>query len=559
MNRILDRTPRVDLLRDPLTNRGTALAEPDRERLGLQGLLPPRVESIDEQAERVLLNLRSKATPIERYAYLSALREENETLFFHVAIANLQEILPLIYTPTVGQACQEWSRLYLKPRGLYITPEHKGSIANILRNWPHRDVAIIVVTDGGRILGLGDLGMNGMGIPIGKLALYTACAGIAPSQCLPITLDVGTDTASIRDDPFYLGRRESRLTGRPYDEFIDEFVTATQEVFPNVVVQFEDFNNANAFRLLARYRDRLCCFNDDIQGTGAMGLAGLYAAARITRRKITDERILFLGAGEACLGIGSTVVSALQRAGLEPQEARKRCLFIDSKGTVVKSRLDLPSHKAILAQDRPSSQDLVSTIQDFRPTILFGACGQGGMFTQSVIEAMVKFCSQPVVFALSNPTSRAECTAEQAYAWAGGRVIFASGSPFQPVEIDGRTHAPGQANNSYVFPGVGLGLVVSGAQRVTDGMFFAAAEALAGQISESDLALGRIFPPQSRMRKVARAVAYAVAKEAFEQKVGRNKIPRDLSQAVQDAMFQPEYPEYGDALVSSGVCTIAPN
>ena len=541
MNRIFDKAPRAELLRDPLANRGTAFVEPDRERLGLQGLLPPRVESIDEQAERVLLNLRSKATPIERYTYLSALREENETLFFHVASANLQEILPLIYTPTVGQACQEWSRLYLRPRGLYITPEHRGSIANILRNWPQRDVAIIVVTDGGRILGLGDLGVNGMGIPIGKLALYTACAGVPPSQCLPITLDVGTDTAGIRDDPFYLGRRERRLTGQPYDDFIDEFLTATQEVFPNVVVQFEDFNNANAFRLLARYRDRLCCFNDDIQGTGAMGLAALYASARITRRSIEDERILFLGAGEACLGIGSAVMGALQGAGLRTEEAHERCLFIDSKGTVVKSRPELPLHKAVVAQDRSASLDLVSTIQDFRPTILFGACGHGGMFTQPAIEAMVKSCPQPVVFALSNPTSKAECTAEQAYAWSSGRVIFASGSPFEPVEIDGRTHAPGQANNSYVFPGVGLGLVVSGARRVTDDMFFAAAGALAGQVSEGDLALGRIFPAQSRMREVARAVACAVAKKAFEQGLARKPMPRNLSAAVEETMFQAEY------------------
>lgn len=423
---------RVDCLRDPLDNRGTAFTEAQRAHLGLRGLLPPRVETLDEQAERVLQNLRAKASPIERYGYLAALQNENETLYYRVAMDNLQEVLPLIYTPTVGQACLDWSRLYLQPRGLYLTPEHKGSIAEILRGWPRRDVGVIVVTDGGRILGLGDLGANGMGIPIGKLALYTACAGVPPSRCLPVTLDVGTDTANVRDDRFYLGRRLPRLTGEAYDALLEEFVAATQEVFPGVIVQFEDFNNANAFRLLARYRDRLCCFNDDIQGTGAMGLAGVYAAGRLTGRKIGDERILFFGAGEACLGVGMAVVAALQSAGLSAEQARARCLFIDSKGAVVAGRSDLPQHKRIFAQDRPATPDLVATIEDFRPTILFGACGHGGMFTQAALEAMARHCPQPVIFSLSNPTSKSECTAEQAYAWTGGKAVFPAAAPSNP-------------------------------------------------------------------------------------------------------------------------------
>jgi malate dehydrogenase (oxaloacetate-decarboxylating)(NADP+) len=532
---------RVDCLRDPLDNRGTAFTEAQRERLGLTGFLPPRVETLDEQAARVLETLRAKASPIERYGYLSALQNENETLFYRVAMANLQEVLPLIYTPTVGQACLDWSRLYLQPRGLYITPEHRGSIAGILRGWPRQDVVVIVVTDGGRILGLGDLGANGMGIPIGKLALYTACAGVPPSRCLPVTLDVGTDTAGVRDDRFYLGRRVPRLTGEAYDALLEEFVAATQEVFPGVIVQFEDFNNANAFRLLARYRDRLCCFNDDIQGTGAMGLAGVYAAGRLTGRKIGEERILFFGAGEACLGVGMAVVAALQSAGLSAEQAHARCLFIDSKGAVVTGRSDLPQHKRIFAQDRPATADLVATIEDFRPTILFGACGHGGMFTQAALEAMAKHCPQPVIFSLSNPTSKSECTAEQAYAWTGGKAVFASGSPFEPVTLGGRTHEPGQSNNSYIFPGVGLGLIVSGARRVTDAMFLAAATALAGQVSADDLAKGRIFPPQAQMREVAQAVACAVATVAFGQGLASRPVPPDLAEAVRQAMYQPVY------------------
>jgi malate dehydrogenase (oxaloacetate-decarboxylating)(NADP+) len=532
---------RIDLLRDPLTNKGTAFTASERERLGLTGRLPPRIETLDEQSARALEGVRAKSTAIERYAYLSALQNENETLFYRVVIDNTKEMLPLIYTPTVGQACQEWSRLYVKPRGLYITPEHQGRIADILRSWPQRDVGIIVVTDGGRILGLGDLGANGMGIPIGKLALYTACAGVPPSRCLPVTLDVGTDTASIRDDRFYLGRRVPRLAGEAFDALIDEFVTATQQVFPGVVVQFEDFNNASAFRLLARYRDRLCCFNDDIQGTGAMGLAGLYAAARITGRKISDERILFLGAGEACLGVGAAIVSTLQREGLGLEQARSQCLFIDSRGTVVAGRTDLPPHKRAFAQDRAALPDLVKTIEAFRPTVLFGACGRGAIFTQPALEAMAKTCPQPVVFALSNPTSKSECTAEQAYAWTGGRAIFASGSPFDPVELDGKTHASGQANNSYVFPGVGLGILVSGAKRVTDAMFFAAATALASRVTEEDLAVGRIFPLQTRMREVAEAVASAVARVAFEEGLATRPVPADLPATVRQAMYRPAY------------------
>lgn len=530
--------PQSDRLRDPFANRGTAFDAAEREALGLLGRLPPRVERLEEQVARVLEVVRSKSTPLDRYACLAAVQDENETLFHRAVIDHLQELLPIVYTPTVGQACLEWSRLYVRPRGLYLTPEHRGRIAGILARWPRREaLAVIVVTDGGRILGLGDLGANGMGIPIGKLALYTACAGIPPWRCLPIQLDVGTDTASIREDPFYLGRRVARLTGDDYDAFLEEFVEAVERTFPGVVLQFEDFNNATAFRLLERYRDRLCCFNDDIQGTGAMGLAGLRAAGRITGRPLEDERILFVGAGEAGLGIGTIAVAAMQRAGLAASAARARCLFVDSQGTIVTARKGLPPPKQAFAQDLPPFPDLTTTIEAFRPTILIGASGQGGLFDRPVLEAMGRSVERPVVFALSNPTSKAECTAEQAIHWTRGRAIFAAGSPFAPVDHEGCTHAPGQANNSFVFPGVGLGLLASGAARVTDEMFFAAAEALAAEVEDSDLAVGRIFPPPARLRAVSLAVAVAVARVAYRDGIARRPEPRDLRESIASSMY----------------------
>jgi malate dehydrogenase (oxaloacetate-decarboxylating)(NADP+) len=531
----------ISLLRDPLVNRGMAFTSAERDHFALRGLLPPRVESIEHQAARALDNIRAKSSPIEKYLCLASLQNENETLFYRVALDNLLELLPLVYTPTVGQACQEWSRWYSTPRGLYITPEDRGRVAEILRHWPRHDIGVIVVTDGGRILGLGDLGANGMGIPIGKLALYTACAGVPPQRCLPVTLDVGTDTARIREDPFYIGRRVPRLTGDDYDALIEEFVTATQSVFPGAIVQFEDFNNANAFRLLARYRDRLCCFNDDLQGTGAMGLAGLYAAGRLVGRPLAEQRVLFVGAGEACLGIGAILVSAMQREGLTEAQARARCLFIDSKGTVVSSRTDLPTHKRAFAQSIAPYSDLVATIEAFRPTALVGACGQGGRFTRPVVEAMGRVTERPIIFALSNPTSKAECTAEQAYTWSSGRAVFASGSPFDAVTLNGRTYAPGQANNSYIFPGVGLGLIVSGAMRVTDAMFFAAAEALAEMVSDADLQVDRVYPLQTKLREVALAVANAVAGVAFDAGFTTKPKPADLRATIASAMYRPAY------------------
>jgi malate dehydrogenase (oxaloacetate-decarboxylating)(NADP+) len=531
-------------LSDPLVNKGTAYTRDERRRLGLEALLPPREETLQEQAARVVENLRGKTNPLDKYCYLSALQAENETLFHRVVLDHLDEILPVVYTPTVGQACILWSRIYDRPRGLYISAaQHRGRIAELLRNWPRPRVGIIVVTDGGRILGLGDLGVNGMGIPIGKLSLYTACAGVPPELCLPVTLDVGTDNESLRADPYYLGERQPRITGELYDALLEEFVAATQAVFPGVIVQFEDFNNLCAFRLLERYRHALCCFNDDVQGTGAMGLAGLYAAGRITGRTLGEQRILFVGAGEACLGIGAIVNAAMRREGLSEREARQRCLFIDSKGTVVVGRADLPAHKRPFAQDRAPMPDLLASIEDFKPTVLIGACAQAGRFTRPVLQAMSRLNERPVVFALSNPTSKAECTAEEAYQWTDGRVVFASGSPFDPVTCAGRVYSPGQGNNSSIFPGVGLGLLMSGARRVTDEMFLAAADALASQVSEADLHEDRVFPPAGRMREVAAAVAVAVATVAYEQGHAAHPRPADLAAAAAGFMYVPEYPQ----------------
>ncbi len=529
-------------LSDAFVNKGTAYTHDERIRLGLEGLLPPRMESLQAQAARIVENLREKATPLEKYRYLSAVRADNITLFYRVVLDHLEEVLPIIYTPTVGQACLDWSRIYDRPEGLYISAaRHRGRVAELLRNWPRSRVGIIVVTDGGRILGLGDLGANGMGIPIGKLSLYTACAGVPPERCLAVTLDVGTDNESLRAHPSYLGERHPRLTGAPYDALLEEFISATQAVFPGAIVQFEDFNNACAFRLLERYRNQLCCFDDDVQGTGAMGLAGLHSACRITGRRLAEQRILFVGAGEAGLGIGATVDAAMQREGLSEAEAGRRCLFIDSKGMVVASRSDLPAHKRPFAQERTSTPDLLSSVEDFKPTVLIGACGQPGVFTQSVLQAMSRLNDRPIVFALSNPTSKAECTAEQAYTWTDGRAIFASGSPFDPVTVVGRAYLPAQGNNSFVFPGVGLGLLLSGARRATDEMFFAAARALAGQVFALELEQGRVFPAAARMREVAMAVSVAVATVAYEQGHATRPRPDDLAVEAARFMYVPQY------------------
>ncbi len=542
-------TPRdrgVKLLHDPVRNKGTAFSREEREALGLRGLLPPRIHSQDEQVVRVLENVRNKPTDLERYLYLVGLQDRNEHLFFRVLMDHVEELMPIVYTPTVGKACQAYGHVFRRSRGLYVSLEDRGEIVDVLRNWPHPEARVIVVTDGERILGLGDLGTDGMGIPIGKLALYTACAGVPPTQCLPITLDVGTDNPELLRDPLYLGLARPRLRGPEYDAFVEEFMTATQEVFPGALVQLEDFGNTNAFRLLERYRDRLPTFDDDIQGTGAVALAGLRSALRISGQALADQRVLFLGAGEAGLGIAATVVAALCAEGMGEEEARRRCWLWDTQGLVIDGRPGIAPHKEPFAHrfDGAPPQDFLAAVERLAPTAIVGVCGQASTFTRPVIEAVARTNERPIVFALSNPTSKAECTARQAYEWSGGRAIFASGSPFAPVDLDGRTYVPGQGNNAYIFPGVGLGAVVSRARHVTDEMFFAAADVLADEVTEADLALGRVYPPLSRIREVSAKIAAAVAEVAHERGLAGVPRPADLLAHVRGAMFDPVYPAY---------------
>jgi malate dehydrogenase (oxaloacetate-decarboxylating)(NADP+) len=532
------------LLHNPLRNKGTAFTEPEREALGLRGLLPPVVLTQDQQAVRVLHNLRRTTDPLDKFVGLNALYDRNQSLFFRVVMDHPDEMMPIIYTPTVGLACQQYGHIFQRPRGVFVSARDRGRVASLLRNWPERKVGIIVVTDGERILGLGDLGANGMGIPVGKLSLYTACAGVRPELCLPVMLDVGTNNESLRDDPLYIGIKQPRLRGAEYDALFDEFVAAAQEVFPGVVIQFEDFANLNAFRLLQKYRDRVCCFNDDIQGTASVALAGLYSALRVTKARLADQRLLFLGAGEAATGICDLVIAALAAEGLPQAEARRRCWLVDSKGLVVRGRADLAEHKRLYAHDHPPVADFHSAIEALKPTAIIGVAAVGHAFDRQVLETMARLNARPIVFALSNPTSKAECTAAEAYRWTEGRALFACGSPFDPVTIDGKTFVPRQGNNSYIFPGVGLGLIAAKARRATDAMFLAAARTLAGQVTAEDLAQGSLYPALSRVRDVSAHIAAAVIKVAVADGVAGVQRRARLLPFVQSQMYDPRYISY---------------
>jgi malate dehydrogenase (oxaloacetate-decarboxylating)(NADP+) len=531
------------LLRDPLYNKGTAFTEKERDALGLRGLLPPHVHTQDEQARRVMTNLRNISDPLDKFVALNALHDRNETLFFRVVSDNVDEIMPLIYTPTVGLACQRFGHVFQRPRGLYISASDRGRIDQVLRNWPYH-ARIIVVTDGERILGLGDLGANGMGIPIGKLSLYTACGGIAPRDCLPVTIDVGTHNSELLADPYYVGLRQRRLTGVEYDELLEEFISAAHEIFPGVLIQFEDFANHNAFRLLEKYRSRMPTFNDDIQGTASVALAGLFSALRVTGKKLADQRILFLGAGEAAVGIADLIVAAMTKDGLSESDARRRCWLFDSRGLVVRSRTELATHKRPYQHDHAPVQDFLTAITALEPTAIVGVAAVGGTFTPAVLKEMARINSRPIVFALSNPTSQAECTASEAYACTGGRVLFACGSPFDPVILGGRTYVPRQGNNSYIFPGVGLGAIASRATRITDDMFMAAAHTLAHLVSETDLEQGSLYPALSRAREVSAHIGAAVAESAYRDGLAGKARPADVLADVQSQMYEPSYASY---------------
>ena len=534
------------LLTNPLLNKGTAFTERERDALGLRGLLPPRVFTMTEQVVRVLANLRRKENALEKYVFLTTLQNRNETLFYRLMQDHAEEMIPIIYTPTVGQACLEYGSIFRRPRGLYVSIRERGRIAEVLRHWPATDVRMIVVTDGERILGLGDLGALGMGIPVGKLALYTACAGLHPAYGLPITLDVGTENAGLRADPFYLGLNQPRVRGPAYDEFIAEFVDAVREVFPRALLQWEDFGNTNAFRLLNDNRARLCSFNDDIQGTAAVAVAGLLASLRETGAKLVDQRLLFLGAGEAGTGIADLFVAASCSEGLTVEEARGRCWFVDSEGLVVQNRpgRKLAHHKLPYAHIHAPLRTLEEAVEAVRPTVLIGVSGQPSTFTAKILNRMAELNKRPVVFALSNPTSQAECTAELAYAETQGRVLFASGSPFAPVSFGGRTYTPGQGNNVYIFPGVGYGALACGAREVTDAMFLAAARRLAELVTPEDLALGRIYPALTRIREVSLELAIAVVAEARRAGLTTIELPADPRAELIARRFEAVYRDY---------------
>jgi malate dehydrogenase (oxaloacetate-decarboxylating)(NADP+) len=535
-----DQARGVALLRDPLLNKGTAFTEVERDELGLRGLLPAHVLSMEAQAARVMTNLRRLPNDLEKYVALNALHDRNEALFFRIVVDNIDEIQPLIYTPTVGLACERFGHIFQRPRGLFISANDRGRIPELLANWPY-PAKLIVVTDGERILGLGDLGANGMGIPVGKLSLYAACAGIHPTLCLPVMLDVGTNNETLLNDPYYVGVRQKRMTGAAYDSFVDEFITAARAMFPGVLIQFEDFANHQAFNLLHKYRDKICTFNDDIQGTAAVALAGLFSALRVTRAKLTDQKVLFLGAGEAATGIADLVVAAMVAQGATEAEARLRVWLVDSRGLVVKGRDHLNKSKLAYAHDHPPVGDFLTAIRTLKPTAIIGVAAVGGTFTPEVLKTMAEINGRPIIFALSNPTSKAECSAQEAYRHTGGRALFACGSPYDPVELDGQTFVPRQGNNSYIFPGVGLGVIASGTRLVTDEMFMAAAHALAQLVTEADIKQGSLYPALPRLREVSAHIAAAVAEVAYKRGLATGQAPKDLLTFVQSQMYDPRY------------------
>ncbi len=545
------------ILRDPAQNKDGAFTHAERRAVGIEGMLPPAVLSIEQQVPMVLGHIFQKREPLEQYIGLIALLDRNETLFYRLLVENIEPLTPIIYTPTVGLACQQYSHIYRRPRGLFLCPADRGQIAQRLRNFRQRDVRLIVVTDNERILGLGDQGAGGMAIPVGKLVLYTAGAGIHPSLCLPISLDVGTDNSALLEDPYYIGYRGRRLRGEEYDAFVEEFVMAVKHVFPNALLQWEDFKKGNAFKLLSRYAQRLPSFNDDIQGTSAVTLAGFLSGLRLVGKPLREQRVLLAGSGAAGVGIGRLLRTALLAEGLTAPEARRRQIFLDSNGLVWDGRPDLEAHKrefALLNEDLqalgldPGSHvSLEQIVAAVRPTILIGTTGQPGDFTPGVISTMAKNCERPIIFPLSNPTSKTECTPTEALIHSEGRALVATGSPFEPVTFQGRKHVIGQCNNVFVFPGVGLGVLISEASRVTDSMFLAAARALAEFTIAHDPPNGCLYPSLRQLREVSRIIALRVAQTAREEGFGRNLNDEALTEAIHDFCWFPDYEALPDA------------
>jgi malate dehydrogenase (oxaloacetate-decarboxylating) len=543
------------LLDTPLLNKGSAFTEEERREFGLTGLLPPHPSTMQEQLARVYENYRAKDSDIERYIFLVSLQDRNETLFYRLLEEHINEMMPVIYTPTVGAGCQRYSHVFRRPRGLYISYPHRAEIGRVLENAPTRDVEVIVVTDGERILGLGDLGVGGMGIPVGKLSLYTLCAGIHPATTLPILLDAGTDNRELLNDPLYLGWRHERVRGREYDEFVEAFVTAVAEKFPRVLLQWEDFSKGNATRLLERYRERLCTFNDDIQGTGAVTLAGLLAAMRVRGERLRDQRVAFLGAGSSATGISDQIVAAMVEEGASIEEARASVWLVDSGGLVHDRRAGLETFKQKYAQplERTNGWELtdmgrftlLDVVRNVRPTILVGTSAQPGAFGEQLVREMARHTDRPVIFPLSNPTAKSEAVPADLIAWTDGRALVATGSPFAPVEFGGRTYRTGQCNNSFIFPGVGLGVVASGARRVTNEMFISAARVLAEFSPALDGEPGApLYPSLEGVREVSRRVALAVAAEAQRAGLADETTAEELSRRVAAKMWTPRYVPY---------------
>ncbi|MBT5381919.1 MAG: NAD-dependent malic enzyme [Phycisphaerae bacterium] len=535
-----------ELIHDPFRNKGTAFTHEERRALNLEGLLPPLVDTLEGQSQRQKAQLVAEPTDLERYILLSGLQDRNRTLFYHVLCSDPEQYLPIVYTPTVGEACEKFGHILRKAHGVYLPVTAKGHIKKWLRNWFHQDIRFIVVTDGSRILGLGDLGASGMGIPIGKLALYTACAGVPPQSTLPICLDVGTDNEEFLKDPLYAGLRQTRVDDDVYYEFVDEFVQAVQDLFPKCCIQFEDFSMNHASPLLQKYRDEVCCFNDDIQGTAGVALAGIHAACRAKNEKIEDQRILFLGAGSAGTGIAELIVeSIVRRAGISREEAMERVRLFDVNGLLVSSRTDLASFQQPFAADVPACDDFVQAIHDFKPTGIIGVSTVAGAFNEKVIRAMAEINERPLIFPYSNPTSRAECTAEQAYTWTDERVLFGSGTPMPPVQFQGKSIKPSQGNNVYIFPAVGMAIFATGATRVPQEAFLTAAQALAEQVPDEYLKRGQLYPSRRRIREVSLHVAAQVAQTLAELGLARHTAS-DWGERIDELAYVPSYETMGE-------------
>jgi malate dehydrogenase (oxaloacetate-decarboxylating)(NADP+) len=529
------------LLHDPRPNKGTAFSDAERRALGLEGLLPPVASSLEYQVARVHAELSHLQDDLHKYLLLSDLQSRNETLFYAVVMADPATFMPIVYTPTVGEACQKFDHIFHAARGVYLPITARGRLKDLLANWPEQDIRFIVVTDGERILGLGDLGVGGMGIPLGKLSLYTACAGVPPQYCLPITLDVGTNNADLIEDPLYLGLRQPRVRGAEYEAFIGEFVDAVQALYPKCCIQWEDFANINAVPILQRYRDKICTYNDDIQGTAAVALAGVYGALRISGGKLSEQRFLFLGGGSAATGIAELISQAMALEGLDIAAARGRNPLFDINGLMVTSRTDLADFQKPFALDHAPVNDFADAVKALKPTGIIGVSTVPKLFNQRVIEAMAAVNDRPIIFPYSNPTSRSECTAEEAYRWTKGRAIFASGSPFPPVTMDDKSFIPGQGNNVYIFPAMGMAIYATEATRVTEEMFIIAAKAVAEQVGEDSLATGLIYPPQSNIFAASLHVATRIATYIFDKGLARVARPDDVAALIQSRVYRPVY------------------